>query len=246
MQEELYHLKDELLNRAKVEVNTDESSEGSSNNQSPSKVLILEQEKKLLLDRIEFLTLNRTSMTEEVDDLRDQVSRLINLDTKVVPHLEEELEATRDTLKTLEREMQTILSNHAKTVEDLENSLLTANMDKTRLEEDFLQQIAGLTRQKREIVLDYQTENSEKDRIIKHLEKQVKSLRDTIIQLQSKSELEEITGREETERLYQMQLITERELSEQVAIIQELKISIREEKQKNLALSKELKKMTQN
>lgn len=57
MQEELYHLKDELLNRAKVEVNTDESSEGSSNNQSPSKVLILEQEKKLLLDRIEFLTL---------------------------------------------------------------------------------------------------------------------------------------------------------------------------------------------
>ncbi len=102
------------------------------------------------------------------------------------------------------------------------------------------------TRGRREIVLDYQTENSEKDRIIKHLEKQVKSLRDTIIQLQSKSELEEITGREETERLYQMQLITERELSEQVAIIQELKISIREEKQKNLALSKELKKMTQN
>jgi hypothetical protein len=81
------------------------------------------------------------------------------------------------------------------------------------------------TRGRREIVLDYQTENSEKDRIIKHLEKQVKSLRDTIIQLQSKSELEEITGREETERLYQMQLITERELSEQVAIIQELKIN---------------------
>jgi hypothetical protein len=246
MQEELYHLKDELLNRAKVEVNTDESSEGSSNYHSPSKVLILEQEKKLLLDRVEFLTLNRTSMTEEVDDLRDQVSRLINLDTKVVPHLKEQLEATRDTLKALEREMQTILSNHAKTVEELENSLLAANTDKIRLEEDFLQQIAGLTRQKREIVLDYQTENSEKDRIIKHLEKQVKSLRDTIIQLQSKSELEEITGREETERLYQMQLVTERELSEQVAIIQELKISIREEKQKNLALSKELKKITQN
>jgi len=53
------------------------------------------------------------------------------------------------------------------------------------------------TRGRREIVLDYQTENSEKDRIIKHLEKQVKSLRDTIIQLQSK----------------------------QVAIIQELKIN---------------------
>lgn len=61
--------------------------------------------------------------------------------------------------------------------------------------------------------------------------------------MQSKSELEEISGKEETERLFQMHMLTEEKLSEQDAIIQELKFSIREEQKLNASLAKELKKL---
>jgi len=239
LQEEVYEMKEELLNKAKTE---NSSSTGTLSHQ-PSKVLILEQEKKLLLERVEFLTLNRTSMTEEVDELRDQVGRLSDLECKVVPQLKEELEATRDTLKALEREMQMILKNHANSIEELQKSIVAADIEKRQLEEDFLQQIISLAKQKKSIVNDYQAENAEKGVFIKKIENQISSLKEKILQMQSKSELEEISGKEETERLFQMHMLTEEKLSEQDAIIQELKFSIREEQKLNASLAKELKKL---
>ena len=241
LQEEVYSMKEELLNKAMIE---NSSSTGTPSHQ-PSKVLILEQEKKLLLERVEFLTLNRTSMTEEVDELRDQVGMLSNLECKVVPQLKEELEATRDTLKALEREMQMILKNHANSIEELQKSIAAAGTEKRQLEEDFLQQILSLAKQKKSIVNDYQAENAEKGVLIKKLENQISSLKEKILQMQSKSELEEISGKEETERLFQMHMLTEEKLSEQDAIIQELKFSIREEQKLNASLTKELKKLRQ-
>ena len=249
LQEEVYELKEAMLNRSKFDsISSTESEEesrrsGSNSIKEPSSmVLILEQEKKLLLERVEFLTLNRASLTEEVDELRDRAAGLSQLETKVIPQLKEQLEATRDELKSLEQELQMILKNNASAAEELQNSLMASEMEKTQLEEDFIQQIIQLNKQKKTIVLDYQSESEEKDVIIKKFEKQNASLREKIVQLQSQSELEEITGNEEVERLLQMNMVTEEKLSEQDATIQELKFSIREEKKLNAYLTKELKK----